>query len=192
MYKRLIWASLVAAGAALATTYDIDAAHSGASFTVRHMMISNVHGKFTGLKGTVEFDPAKPGATTIDATIPATTVDTGEAKRDEDLRGPNFFDTAKFPDLTFKSKKVAKTGANKYKVTGDLTMHGVTKEVVLNVGATPEVKDPWGSTRFGASGTTKVNRTDFGLTWNKALEAGGVLVGDDIDITLELELVKHK
>jgi len=192
MYNRLIWATLLIAGGALAGTYDLDPAHSGASFKIRHMMISNVHGKFTGLKGSVDFDQAKPSATTIEATISAATVDTGESKRDEHLKSPDFFDVAKYPSLVFKSKSVTKTGDNEYKVAGDLTIHGVTKPVVLDVEATPEMKDPWGNSRFGASATTRVNRPDFGLTWNKALETGGVLVGDDIDITLELELVKRK
>ncbi len=192
MYKRLIWAVLSLAAAATAATYDLDPAHSGATFKVRHMMISNVQGKFTGLKGTVEFDPAKPSATTIEATIHAATVDTGEPKRDEHLKSPDFFDVAKYPTLSFKSKSVTKAGDNKYKVAGDLTIHGVTKRVVLDVETTPEMKDPWGNNRFGASATTRVNRTDFGLTWNKALETGGVLVGDDIAITLELEMVKRK
>jgi polyisoprenoid-binding protein YceI len=192
VFNRLIWASLFVAGAVFASSYDLDPAHCGASFKVRHMMISNVHGKFTGLKGSVDFDPGKPSATTIEATISAATIDTGEPKRDEHLKSPDFFDVAKYPTLAFKSKSVTKTGDNKYKIAGDLTIHGVTKPVVLDVETTPEVKDPWGNSRFGASANTSVNRTDFGLTWNKALETGGVLVGDDIDITLELELVKRK
>lgn len=192
MYNRFIWSVLFIGGAAFASTYDLDPAHSGASFKVRHMMISNVHGKFTGLKGSVDYEPGKPAATTIEATISAATVDTGEPKRDEHLKSPDFFDVAKYPSLAFKSKSVTKTGDNKYNVAGDLTMHGVTKPVVLDVETTPEVKDPWGNSRFGASATTKVNRSDFGLTWNKALETGGVMVGDDIEITLELELVKRK
>jgi polyisoprenoid-binding protein YceI len=178
-------------GAALAqATYDIDPAHSAAQFSVRHLMISNVKGEFTKVTGTVVYDPKNLAAARIDAVIDATTINTREPKRDAHLKSPDFFDTAKYPTLTFKSKQVTRVhGA--LEVKGDLTIHGVTREVTLAVdGPTPEQKDPWGKTRIGASATTRINRKDFGLAWNKALEAGGVMVGDEVSITIDLEAVK--
>lgn len=186
-------ASLALATGALAQTghWDIDPVHSNVSFSVRHMMISNVRGVFTKLKGALEGDPADVTTAKISVTIEATSIDTREPKRDDDLRGANHFDVAKFPTLTFVSKKVAHAGEGKLKITGDLTIHGVTKEVVLDVeGPTPEMKDPWGGTRVGAHATTTINRKDFGLLWNKTLEAGGVLIGDDVVISIDVELVK--
>ena len=183
-------ATLALASLAGAATFDIDPSHSSASFKVRHMMISNVKGNFSKLTGSVEYDAAKAGATRIDTVIDASTITTAEPKRDAHLKSPDFFDVAKFPTITFKSKNVTRTGDQQYKALGDLTIHGVTKQVTLAVDTTPEVKDPWGNTRFGASATTRINRKDFGLTWNQALEAGGVLVGEDVDTTIEVELVK--
>ena len=173
-----------------AATFDIDPAHSNAGFKVKHMMISNVKGGFSGVKGAVEFDAAKPGNAKIEAVIDVNTINTGEPKRDAHLKSPDFFDAAKFPNLTFKSAKVSPTGKNKYMAIGDLTLHGVTKQVVLAVETTPEVKDPWGNVRMGATAATRINRKDFGLNWNQALEAGGVLVGEDVEISIEVELVK--
>jgi polyisoprenoid-binding protein YceI len=127
----------------------------------------------------------------VELTIDAASVNTGHAKRDEHLRAADFFDVAKYPTITFVSKKVMKDGPDRLKVTGDLTMHGVTREVTVNVeGPTQEVKDPWGNFRRGATGTSKINRKDFGLTWNKSLETGGVVVGEDVDIFVEIELIK--
>jgi polyisoprenoid-binding protein YceI len=126
----------------------------------------------------------------VEATIDVTGINTGEAQRDTHLKSADFFDVAKYPSITFRSKKIARVANNKYKALGDLTIHGVTREVTLDVDATPEVKDPWGALRFGANASTKINRKDFGLNWNKALEAGGVLVGDEVEITLDVELVK--
>lgn len=177
---------------AFAAPFQIDPSHSGAHFKVRHMMVSTVRGEFTKLSGTMQYDPAKPEAISIEATIDATSINTREEKRDAHLKSPDFFDVAKYPTLTFKSKSAKKTGKGKLAVTGDLTMHGVTKSVVLDVeGLDAEVKDPWGNVRVGAVGTTKVNRKDFGLNWNQALEAGGVLVGETVDIVIEAELVKQ-
>jgi polyisoprenoid-binding protein YceI len=174
------------------STYDIDTAHSAAQFSVRHLMISNVKGEFTKVTGTVVYDPANPAASMVEATIDANTINTREPKRDAHLRSPDFFDTAKFPTLTFKSKQVWKSG-NTLQVKGDLTLHGVTREVVLGVeGPTHEQKDPWGNLRIGANASTKINRKDFGLTWNQMLETGGVMVGDDVAITIDLEAVKRK
>ncbi|HTR51807.1 MAG TPA: YceI family protein [Kofleriaceae bacterium] len=172
--------------------WNIDPSHSTAEFTVRHLMITNVRGRFGKLAGTVEYDPERPEATQIDATIDATSIDTQEAKRDAHLRSPDFFDVEKFPTLTFRSSKVSKT-RDGLDVTGDLTMHGVTRQIVLAV-ETPSdaTKDPWGNTRIGATATAKLNRKDWGLNWNAALEAGGVLVGEQVKIQLEIQLTADK
>ena len=185
--------TLLLAGAALApaATYDIDPAHSTAQFTVKHMMITNVHGQFSKVTGTLDFDANNPAAGSVKASIEAGTVNTQETKRDDHLKSPDFFDVVKFPAITFQSTSFRKAADGKYQVAGNLTIHGVTKPVVLDVdGPTPEVKDPWGNSRIGISASTKINRADFGLTWNKALEAGGVLVGDEVAIALEIEFVK--
>jgi polyisoprenoid-binding protein YceI len=174
-----------------ATTWEIDPAHSAAQFSVRHLMVSNVRGEFGKVTGTVEYDPKEPARATITATIDATTINTREPKRDEHLRSPDFFDVAKYPTITFKSKRLEMASPGKLRIIGDLTIRGVTKEVVLDVeGPTPEIKDPWGNTKIGATATTKINRKDFGLKWNKALETGGVVVGDDVTITIDVELTK--
>jgi len=181
-------ALLSAAAAAQAVEYQIDPVHSSAQFSVRHMMVSNVRGEFAKVTGTVVYDPKNPKASSVEATIDATSINTHEPRRDEDLKSPNFFDVAKYPTLTFKSKKVEKAGAGKLRVTGDLTIHGVTKEVVLDVeGPSPEAKmGP--NIKAGASASTTINRKDFGLMWNKVLESGGVVVGDEVKITLEIEM----
>jgi polyisoprenoid-binding protein YceI len=186
----LLAATAIAVSPALAAEFTIDTAHSSANFTVRHMMVSNVKGDFAGVTGKIVWD-GDPKTASVEAVIDAATIDTGVDKRDEHLRSADFFDVAKYPTLTFKSKKVESAGTGRLKVTGDLTMHGVTKEVVLDVeGPTAEFKNPWGKSVIGASATTTVKRTDFGLTWNKALETGGVVVGEDVKIAIELELVK--
>jgi polyisoprenoid-binding protein YceI len=185
-------AALLLAQTAFASTWDIDASHSGVGFSVRHMMVSNTHGKFTKFTGTVALDDKDVTKSTVQVDIDIASIDTGDAKRDEHLRSEEFFDAKKFPKMTFKSTKVVKSG-DKLLVTGDLTLKNVTKPVVLTVEPlTAEVKDPWGGVRRGTTATTKINRKDFGLTWNKALEAGGVAVGEEISIQLELELVKKK
>ena len=172
-------------------TYKIDSAHSGAEFVVRHMMISNVRGGFTKVEGTIEYDPANVGAAKIDAVIDASSIDTREEQRDAHLRSADFLDVEKFPTITFKSTKVEADGEDELKVTGDLSIHGVTKEVVLEVdGPTPEAKDPYGNLRVGASAKTKIKRSEFGLTWNAALEAGGFLVGDDLKIELDVSAIR--
>jgi polyisoprenoid-binding protein YceI len=184
---------LAAPSAAFATEYVIDSAHSGASFAVKHLMVSNVRGTFSNVTGTVNYDEKDVTKSTVEATIDAKTIDTDEPKRDEHLRSPDFFDTEKHPTITFKSTKVEPASEGMLKVTGNLTMHGVTKPVVMDVeGLTQEVKDPWGNSKRGATATTKINRKDFGLTWNKALEAGGVAVGDEVKITLDVELNKKQ
>lgn len=172
------------------TTWNIDPAHSNAQFSVRHMMISNVKGEFTKVSGKAQFDQHNPSAGfSVEATIDVSTINTREPDRDKHLKSPDFFDAEKYPTITFKSKRAQKS-SDGLKLTGDLTIHGVTREVTLDVeGPTPPTKDPWGNARIGASATTKINRKDFGLTWNQALETGGILVGDEIKITIDVELV---
>lgn len=184
--------TLLLVPAAAAAAWDIDSSHASAGFSVKHLMITNVRGKFGGVKGTAEWDGKDPATLKIDASIDVSTVDTGEPKRDEHLKSPDFFDVAKFPTMTFKSKSAASAGNGHIKVVGDLTIRGKTKEVTLDVeGPTAEIKDPWGNTKIGASATTKVNRQDFGVSWNKSLDAGGVVVGDDVNVIIDLELRKR-
>jgi polyisoprenoid-binding protein YceI len=174
-----------------AATWQIDPDHSSFQFKVRHLTVSNVKGDFTKVKGTVTMDDKDTSNLNVELTIDAASVNTGHAKRDEHLRAADFFDVAKYPTIIFVSKKVVKDGPDRLKVTGDLTLHGVTREMTVNVeGPTQEVKDPGGNFRRGATGTAKINRKDFGLTWNRALEAGGVVVGEDVDIFVEIELIK--
>jgi polyisoprenoid-binding protein YceI len=171
--------------------YKIDPAHSSANFVVRHMMITNVRGGFSGVEGTIEFDPQNPTDARLDAVITTSKINTLDENRDAHLRSADFLDAEQFPTITFKSKKIEPAGEGEWKVKGDLTVHGVTKEVVLNVeGPTAEGKDPFGNIRIGASATTKIKRSDFGLTWNAALETGGILVGDDLKIELEISAIR--
>lgn len=173
------------------TTYQIDPAHTKAHFIVRHMMITNVRGAFSNVTGTVIYDPENPGASSVNVSIDVSTIETHEAQRNAHLKSPDFFDAEKFPTLAFKSKKVEQAGDGELKVTGDLTIHGVSKEVALRVeGPTAEGKDPWGNLRVGASATAKIKRSEFGLTWNAALETGGFLVGDEVKIEIEASLIK--
>lgn len=197
MFRTLsvVAASLLLTAPALAqdSAWKIDPAHTNAQFTVRHMMISNVRGEFNNTTGTADFDGNDPSKAKVEATIDVSSINTREPKRDEHLKGPDFFDAAKYPNIKFVSKKIEKAADGKYKMTGDLTIHGVTKEVVLDVdGPSPMIKDPHGNQRVGASATTKINRKDFGLTWNGALDTGGALIGDDIGITIDVELMKKQ
>jgi len=170
-------------------TWKIDPAHSNAQFSVRHMMISNVKGEFTKVTGQVHFDSGKPENFSAEAAIDVSTINTREHDRDNHLKSPDFFHVEEYPTITFKSKHAEKS-SDGLKLTGDLAIHGVTREVTLDVeGPTPPTKDPWGKIRVGASATAKINRKEFGLTWNQALETGGVLVGDEVKITLDVELV---
>ena len=172
------------------TKWQIDPKHSSAQFAVTHLMISTVRGEFHQVNGTVVVDDADISKSYVNVAIDATTVDTREPDRDKHLMSPDFFDVAKYPSMTFKSTKVESNGPDKLKVTGDLTIRGVTKQVVLDVTAPkPPIKDPWGLQRTAVSGSTKINRQDYGVAWNKALDAGGVVVGDDVNITLDVELV---
>jgi polyisoprenoid-binding protein YceI len=171
----------------------IDPSHSNASFSVRHMMITNVRGEFQKIEGHVTFDPANPEAAQIEASVDAASVSTRDEKRDGHLKSPDFFDVEKFPKLSFKSKSVKAKGKEHLSVTGDLSIHGITKEVVFDVeGPSAPSTDPFGNTRVGATATAKIKREDFGLTWNAALEAGGVLVGHDVAITVDISLIRQK
>lgn len=190
MRTTLLTLAMLAAPALRAAEYQIDPAHSAAHFTVRHMMVSNVRGDFSKVTGTIVYDEKNPAATKIDATIDATTVNTSEPKRDAHLKSPDFLDVAKYPVMTFKSKSV-KVTADGLAVTGDLTIHGVTRQVVLNVEKpSAELKDAKGGARRGATATTKINRKDFGLTWNMAIEAGGVAVGEEVAIVIDIEATR--
>jgi polyisoprenoid-binding protein YceI len=174
-----------------ASTWQIDPDHTSIQFKVRHLMVSNVKGVFHKFNGTVDMDDKDITRSRAVVTIDTNSIDTGVVKRDEDLRSDHFFEVAKFPTMTFVSKKIMRNGADKLKVTGDLTIHGITREVLLNVeGPSAAVRDPWGGTRIGATAVTRIDRKDFGLTWNKVLETGGVVVGDEVEITLEVELVR--
>jgi polyisoprenoid-binding protein YceI len=173
------------------TTWTLDPVHSVAEFKVRHMMISNVKGQFTGLTGVLTLDEHDTARSSVQATIDASTVNTREAQRDAHLKSADFFDVEQFPTLSFTSTRVMRTGDDELAVTGDLTIHGVTRQVTFQVeGPTAAGKDPWGNTRIGVSAMTRINRKDYGLTWNTALETGGILVGEDVAITLDLEFVK--
>lgn len=179
------------AGAAT-STWQIDPQHSSAQFAVRHMAISTVRGAFSKITGTLVLDDQDVTKSTVEVSIDVSTVDTREPDRDKDLRSDRFFDVAHFPTMTFKSKKVEQAGAGKLKVTGDLTIRGTTKEVVLEVdGPSAPVKDPWGNLRTAATATAKVNRQDFGVKWNAKLDNGGVVVGDDVNITIDVELIQR-
>ena len=177
---------------AATSTWQIDPAHSSAQFAVRHLMISTVRGEFSKVTGTVSFDDADLTKSSVNVSIDTTTVDTREPDRDEDLRSDHFLDVKGFPVMTFRSKKVEKAGTGKLKITGDLTLRGVTKEVVLEVdGPSAVVKDPWGNQRMAINATTKINRQDFGVKWNANMDGGGVVVGDEVSITLDVEMTKQ-
>ena len=172
------------------TTWNIDPTHSSAEFKVKHMMISNVRGKFSGISGVLHRVEADHTQSTLEVSIDVGTVNTQDAQRDGHLKSPDFFHVEQFPAMTFKSTHIEKKGDG-FAVTGDLTIHGVTKSEVLTVEEVSEpAKDPWGNTRIGLTATGKINRKDFGLTWNSTLETGGVLVGEDVAITLDVELIK--
>jgi polyisoprenoid-binding protein YceI len=178
------------AAAAAVTTWEIDPAHSHAQFKVRHMMISNVKGEFTKLSGTVKIDSADITQSSVELTADATSISTRDPQRDGHLKSPDFFHVEQHPAITFKSTKITRTDDG-LELTGNLTIRGVTQPVTFEVdGPTPETKDPWGNIRRGVEATTTVDRKDFGLAWNAALETGGVMVGDKVHITVDAELVK--
>jgi polyisoprenoid-binding protein YceI len=179
-----------AASSVQAQTWTIDPAHSAAHFAVRHMMVSTVRGDLGKITGTVNFDPARPAAGSIEATIDVNGIDTREPARDADLRSANFFDAAKYPAITFESKKVEPAAGGGFKLTGDLTMKGVTREVVLDVEPLrPAIKDQRGNLRTGTAAATTLNRQDFGITWSRPLDGGGVVVSDQVAVTIDIELV---
>jgi len=172
-------------------TYKIDPAHSTAQFVVRHMMITNVRGGFSGVQGTVVYDPENPTASSVEVVIDANMINTLEAARDAHLKSADFLDVEKYPTITFKSSLITPDGDGELSFKGDLTIHEVTKQVVLKVeGPSAETKDPLGNARIGASATTRIKRSDFGLTWNAALETGGFLVGDNLKIELKVSLIR--
>jgi polyisoprenoid-binding protein YceI len=183
--------AVLAASPVLADTYVIDKNHSDASFQVRHMM-SRVRGQFNDYAGSIAVDPARPESASVEFTLKTASIDTANDSRDKDLRGANFFDVEKFPEITFKSTNVKTTGKDKYDVTGTLTIHGVAKEVTLPVQFLGFGKDPWGNEKAGFAIDTTLNRKDFGIVWNKTLDNGGVLLGDEVWVSINLETTKKK
>jgi polyisoprenoid-binding protein YceI len=175
----------------VSTTWNLDPAHSVAGFKVRHMMISYVKGEFSGLSGVLKLDETDYTQSTVEVSIPAASVRTVDEKLNAHLKEADFFDVEKFPTLTFKSTRIRSTGGRDYAVTGDLTIHGITESVTLTVDDVSEPStDPWGNQRIGLSASTRINRKDFGILWNAALDAGGVLVGDEVSITLDVQFIK--
>jgi polyisoprenoid-binding protein YceI len=173
------------------STWNIDPVHTAAEFKVKHMMVSNVKGHFTGVKGVLTLDETELTNSRVEASIDAASINTRDPQRDTHLKSADFFDVEKFPTLTFKSTRITRVNDGELAVAGDLTIHGVTRNVAFTVeGPTPPAKDPWGNTRIGLSAVTKISRKDFGLTWNAALETGGILVGDEVTITLDVQFVK--
>lgn len=173
------------------TTYAIDASHSQVGFSVKHMMFSTVRGNFRGFEGTIEVDSDNPANSSVNVTIDASTISTGDQKRDDHLRSADFFDVETYPTITFKSTSIDFDDPDDFTINGDLTMHGVTRPVKIKAEQTGEGTSPWGVEVAGFEGSTKVNRKEFGLNWNASLEKGGVLVGDEIKIDLELEAAKQ-
>jgi len=170
--------------------WNIDAAHSGINFSIRHMVVSKVRGRFAKYSGRVDLDDGDLTRSFVDVTIDAASIDTGTPQRDAHLRGPDFFDVEKFPELRFRSTRIESVARDRYRVVGDLTIRDVTREVSLDVEYGGRAKDPWGNERIGFIATATLDRKDFGLHWNQLLEAGGVLVGDRVDIDLEVQAVK--
>jgi len=173
------------------TTWNLDPVHSTAEFRVKHMMIANVRGRFTGITGKLTYDPSDVTKSGIEATVDIATIDTHDPQRDTHLKSPDFFDAEKFPSMSFRSSKVTRHSNGSIAVSGPLTIHGVTKDVEFEIdGPTPPIKDPWGNTRIGVNATTKIDRREFGLNFNVALETGGVIVGEEVHIALEFEFVQ--
>jgi len=173
--------------------WTIDPAHTSATFAVRHMMITNVRGEFQKVSGKVSYDPAKLDASRVEIDLDATSINTRDPQRDTHLKSADFLDVEQFPTIKFVSRSVKEAGAGKLKISGDLTIRGTTREVTLDVeGPTPPHKDPWGNTRVGATATTKIRRSDYGVLWNTALEAGGFLVGEEVTITADVSLIQDK
>jgi polyisoprenoid-binding protein YceI len=174
------------------TQWQIDPAHSAAHFSVRHLMISNVRGEFTKLAGSAQINPADPSKSSVEITIDANSINTREPQRDEHLRSADFFDVANHPTLTFRSTRVEALGADTYKLAGNLTIRGVTRQVTFDVeGPTASVKDPWGNIRAGVTASAKINRKDFGVAFNALTETGAMVVGDEVKISIEAELIQQ-
>jgi polyisoprenoid-binding protein YceI len=191
---RAVLALLIASGTvhAQAVSWRIDPQHSSAQFSVKHMMISTVHGQLGGVKGDIVYDPKNPSAATVNATIDCSTINTGEPKRDADLKTAQFFDVKNYPVMKFQSKRVETAGEGKLKVTGDLTINAITRQVVLDLeGPTPPIRDTQGREKIGVSAVTKISRKEFGILYNPIMETGGVAVSDEVSITLEIELIKN-
>jgi polyisoprenoid-binding protein YceI len=184
-------ATTTPAAAAALTAWTIDPAHSHVEFAVRHLMISTVKGRFGIVTGTVKTDDTDPAKGEVEVSIDAASIDTREAQRDAHLKSADFFDVERFPAITFRGSRVSDVSGDRFKLTGELAMHGVTREVILDVTSEGRGKDPWGGERAGFSATTKIKRSDFGLTWNQVLETGGIAVGDEIKISLDIEAVKQ-
>ena len=183
-------ATVALPAAAQTATWTIDPVHSDLSFRVKHLVISKVTGKFTKFEGTITADPKAPAAGTVDLKIDVASVNTSDEKRDAHLKAPDFFDAAKFPEITFKSTKIVPAGKDAYDVTGNLTMRGVTKPVTLSVRSNGFAKDPWGNERAGFEVTGKLNRQDFGVSWSKTLDGGGAVVGDEVELQIAVEAIK--
>jgi len=193
MNRKFFAVAILATLAALplsAETFSIDPAHSEVGFTIRHL-VSNVRGRFNDFSGKINMDTKNLPASSVDFHVKATSIDTAVPDRDKHLRSADFFDVEKFPEISFKSKSIKATGKDSYAVTGAFTMHGVTKEITLPVTFNGTAKDPWGGQRAGFSTETTINRKDYGIVWNKALDSGGVLVGEKVELTLEIEAVKQ-
>lgn len=173
------------------TAWKIDAAHAEVGFAVRHLMISTVRGRFGAVNGTVTVDDDNPVKSTVDVTIDVTSIDTRQEQRDNHLRSPDFFDSAKYPTMHFVSKRIEGDVTKRFKVVGDLTIKDRTHEVTLNASLEGRGKDPWGGERAGFSATTTINRSEYGLTWNQLLEAGGVTVGEEVKLSIDVELIKQ-
>jgi polyisoprenoid-binding protein YceI len=189
--EEVIMSTVTAPQATATATWSIDPVHSTAQFKVKHMMISNVKGEFTAITGKLELNDADITKSRVEASIDAATINTREPQRDAHLKSADFLDVEKFATLTFKSTRVSKVTVDELAVEGDLSIHGVTRNVVFAVeGPSAPIKDPWGNTRLGISATTRINRKDFGLVWNSTLETGGILVGDEVTITVDVEFVK--
>jgi polyisoprenoid-binding protein YceI len=187
-----IVAVTTAGSAAQAEVYEIDPSHSTVGFKIRHLAISSVPGRFGDFSGTIEFDPKNIEKSHTEASIAIKSINTENTKRDDHLKGADFFDEAKHPAISFKTTKVEPVSESTFKATGDLMMHGVTKPVTLDVEYTGSATDPWGNKRVGFAATTSLSRKDFGITWNKALDAGGVVLGDEVKVTLEIEGIEKK
>jgi polyisoprenoid-binding protein YceI len=184
---------LISSSAMAASTWTIDPDHSNIQFKIRHLMITDVKGTFGKVKGVIKIDDKDMAESAVDVTIEIDSINTGVAKRDAHLKSNEFFDATRYPTMTFVSRKMTPNGKGQLKILGDLTIRGISREVVLDVeGPTIEIKDPWGSTRCGASATAKINRADFGLTWNQQMETGGMMIDDTVFINLEIEMIKEK